>query len=102
MSILRRTWGEALVGHMGIGFFMFLMAIPGILALVLAGVLFMAVPPLGVALGVLAVCYFILLSAVSSALDGIFLGALYQYAAYGEVPRGFDRSMMARAFSPKK
>src|SRR4051794_3569976 len=34
LTILRATWGESLVGHMGIGFFLFLLMLPGILGLV--------------------------------------------------------------------
>src|SRR4051812_27151935 len=34
IEILKHTWGEALVGHFGIGFFVFLLALPVILLLV--------------------------------------------------------------------
>jgi hypothetical protein len=101
LSILRHTWGEALVGSWGLGFFMLLLALPGValvIAAVFAGTHVLA---LGVALGVLAVVYFLLLAAVSSALDGIFLGALYQYAVKGEVPHGFDGGTLAHAFRRK-
>src|SRR5207237_471760 len=57
MSILRKTWGEALVGHFGIGFFVFLLALPGVLLLFVAVALGMVNPVAGVALGVLAVLY---------------------------------------------
>ena len=103
LSILRKTWGEALVGNMGIGFFMFLMSIPGILLVVL-GVALLAIGHLALLGGVViagAVLYFIALSAVSSALHGIFLGAMYQYAANGEVPDGFERGTLKRAFARK-
>jgi len=102
VSILKRTWGESLVGQVGIGFFMFLLAIPGILLLLL-GILFcvQGLVPVGIAVIILALLYFIGLSAVSSALHGIFLTALYQYAAEGEIPTAFDRDLLEGAFTHK-
>jgi hypothetical protein len=101
LGILRHTWGEALVGGWGLGFFVFLLALPGIALIVAAVVAGMYVLPLGIALGVVAGVYFLLLMAVSSALDGIFVGALYQYAAHGEVPSGFEGEYLAHAFRRK-
>jgi hypothetical protein len=98
LSILRHTWGEALVGGWGIGFFMLLLALPGVALVIAAVVAFPHVLALGIALGVLAAVYFLLLSAVGSALNGIFHGALYQYAVKGEVPGGFDGGTLAHAF----
>ena len=48
-----------------------------------------------VSLIVLAVLGFLLVSTISSALNGIFLTVLYQYAANGQVPTGFDRECIA-------
>ncbi len=99
LSLLKKTWGEALVGHMGLNFVMFLLAIP-ILLLMIAGALVIAsgmtVP--GVALLVVAGIAFLMHMAVGAALHTIFLAALYQYAAQDRVPEGFDRNVMASAF----
>src|SRR5438105_6611151 len=48
MAILRKTWGEALVGHFGIGFFVFLLALPGVILLFVAVALGMVNPVAGV------------------------------------------------------
>jgi len=102
-SLLKRTWGEALVGHWGIGLFLFLLALPGILLLVVGiAMLAQAPPALGIALLVLAAIYFILWSAAGSALNGIFLSALYQYAAFGEVPYGFHAGTIEQVFRQKE
>jgi hypothetical protein len=101
MSILRKTWGEALIGRAGIGFFLFLLALPGIALLVIGGIACTKVVALGVALILLAVVWFVLLGAIGSALEGIFLAALYQYAANDQVPEGFDRRAMKYAFQRK-
>ncbi len=100
LSLLRKTWGEAIVGNMGLNFILFLLFIPVIL-LFLVGVLLVAqgitVP--GIAMFVVAGIAFLIHMAVSSALHTIFLAALYQYAAEDRVPEGFDRSVMESAFA---
>jgi hypothetical protein len=102
MAILRKTWGEALVGNMGIGLFVFLLALPWIALGLIGGMVCAKVSAaLGVALITLAVAYFLIWLAIGPALHGIFLGALYQYAANGEVPEGFDASAMRQAFRRK-
>lgn len=103
IQILKKTWGEALVGHLGLGFFTFLLALPGILLLVVGIALLAAVNPIvgGIVIA-LSVVYLLLWSAASSALSGIFLAALYQYAAQSAVPIGFDEDMLEHAFQPKK
>jgi hypothetical protein len=99
LSLLRKTWGEALVGHMGLNFILFLLAIPCVILLIV-GVVVLAngMVPLGIALLVAGGIAFLLQMAVSSALHTIFLAALYQYAADNRVPEGFDRNVLASAF----
>ncbi len=100
-QILRKTWGEALVGNVGISLVMLLLAIPGILLAVIGIFLCTKVLALGLTVLALAGLYILLLSAAGSALNGIFLTALYQYAANGQVPDGFDRDNMEQAFKHK-
>lgn len=100
LSLLRKTWGEALVGNMGLNFILFLLFIPIILVFV-GGIaaLMSQMVPVGIALMVVAGILFLLHMAVSSALHTIFLAALYQYAADGHVPEGFDSRVMEGAFA---
>jgi hypothetical protein len=99
LSILRKTWGEALVGNMGLNFILFLLFIPVVLVFVV-GILLLVqgMVPAGIAVLVVAGVLFLLHMAVSSALSTIFLAALYQYAADGRVPEGFDGRAMEGAF----
>jgi hypothetical protein len=103
LALLKKTWGEALVGGIGLGLFKLLLLLPGLL-LVVAGVAFgialesLVVGAIGVVAGIL---YLLLFSAVGAALDTIFLGALYQYASFGRVAQGFDEANMRGAFHPK-
>jgi hypothetical protein len=101
IDLLKRTWGEALVGHWGLGLFMFLLMLPGFLAFGLAFAVLSVSVPAGVGLIVLAIVYLLACGAISSAMNTIFLAALYQYASYKTVPLGFDRHIIEGAFQPR-
>jgi hypothetical protein len=102
VALLKRTWGEALVGRMGIGFVLFLLALPILLVFLAGGYLLAAgMVPVGVAMLVAGGVLLLIYLAVSSALHTILLAALYQYAADNRVPQGFEREMFAGAFTPK-
>jgi hypothetical protein len=103
VSLLKKSWGEALIGRIGIGFFMFLVTLPGVFLLV-GGFLAVAngTTGLGLALACLGLVYLLGASAVGSALSTIFLSATYQYAAYETVPRGYDEEVIRGAFWSKK
>jgi hypothetical protein len=101
-SLLKKTWGEALIGHFGIGLFSLLLFLP---VLLLAVVTVMAWVYLGATAGwlLLAVTVVAALAwaAASSALSGVYLTALYQYAAYERVPDGFNAEVLSKAFYAK-
>lgn len=100
VALLRKTWGEALVGKLGLGLVLFLLFLPVLLLFVGAGFVFSAhSSALGVALLVAGLVAALLHMAVSSALHTILLAALYQYAADGRVPEGFDAGVMEGAFA---
>jgi hypothetical protein len=104
IAILKKTWGEALVGGFGLGLFKFLLLIPGFLMIAGAVYLFAGANAgtLGGIVLVLGIVWILGASAVGAALDTIFLSALYQYAAYEKVPQGFERSAFEGAFTNKK
>lgn len=102
IAILRKTWGEALVGRLGLGLFLFLLFIPVIVLFIAGGLMLAnAMVPAGIAVLVVAVIALLLHSAISSALNTILLAALYHYAADDRVPDGFDRHTFESAFQPK-
>jgi hypothetical protein len=104
LAILKKTWGEALVGNFGLGLFKFLLILPGFL--ILAGGIFLlaSVKPIALGFVVLALGLLWLLGAgaAGGALDTIFLSALYQYAAHDRVPEGFDRRSIEGAFTTRR
>ena len=103
-QLLRQSWGESLVGSVGLGLFQFLLVLPGFLA-VGGGIYLMAsLAPaaLGATVLVLGLLYLLLAFAVSAALDTIFVSAVYQFAANKTVPQGFDADTIEHAFEPRK
>src|SRR5262245_27249825 len=100
ISLLKKTWGEALAGGIGLGLFQFLILLPGFLLLiggVAAGVALSSLA-VGLAVGALGVVWLMIGAAVCSALSTVFLSALYQYAAFEKVPDGFNRESIEKAF----
>ena len=100
MSIMRRTWGEALTANFGIGIITFLAFLVALIPLVggifawAAGTIYFAIP-----LCVVGVVLLLLVGLVSSAVDAILIGSLYLYAADGIVPQNFDGHLLRQAFA---
>ena len=96
VNLIKKTWGESLVGGGGIGLFIFLLAIPGIIPIVI-----------GIAIGngvaliagfAVAMLWWLILACVSSALGGIYRAALYVYATEQRVAPGFSPEYVTGAF----
>jgi hypothetical protein len=102
LEILKRTWGEALVANFGIGFIVFLALLLGIVPCILGVVAMaaghMALGLIALLIGIVAV---LIISLISSALHAIIVGALYLFAAEGNVPRQFDNRLFRQAFAHK-
>jgi Family of unknown function (DUF6159) len=102
-GLLKKTWGENIIGHAGLGIafgFIFLGVIFCGVALVVLAVLtqsiFLIIAAVAVTLLALGVT-----GLVQSALGGIYAAALYRYATTGEGTQGFDSNTMKLAFAPK-
>jgi hypothetical protein len=100
-AILRKAWGEALVSHLGIGLFMFLISLPGMIVLFMGIMALSANVALGIAIIAVGALYLLAMMTLGPTLNGICLAALYQYAAEGQVPRLFDRDLLSGAFARK-
>lgn len=102
-SLLKKTWGEAIVGHFGIGFFSLLLFVPVLLLAVATGLAFAYVgTATGLVLLVVTIVAGLLWAAASAALSAIYLSALYQYAAHERVPEGFSQAILGTAFYGKQ
>jgi hypothetical protein len=100
-SLLRKTWGEQLIGAGGIG------AVVGLLLFVVIVIGMAATVALANVSGYLAVVAVVLtvlvggaIALVGSALGGIYTAALYQYATAG-TSTGFDATALSGAFRQK-
>ncbi|HXL22666.1 MAG TPA: DUF6159 family protein [Candidatus Dormibacteraeota bacterium] len=98
-KLFKETWGEKVVGGFSFSLVFFVLALPGIglwiAAAVLGGINGMLI---GTALMFL---YFLLLSVISSAVQGIFNAALYRYACFKQVPPAFSSHLITSAWAPK-
>lgn len=102
-QLLKRTWGENLIGNAGIGLAFGLMTMLVVLATLALVYLSLSAhaPGLAVLFGVLGGIAVILLAVVQSALHGIYAAAVYRYAEEGTVGGGFDQALLADAFKLK-
>jgi Ca2+/Na+ antiporter len=98
-ALLKKTWGEQLVGNFGFGLVFFLLGLAGFVPLFLGLFIFRLATSLGALLVAVAAVYLIGLAAVQSTLQGIFQAALYLYARDGRAPRGFDESQLSSAMT---
>jgi hypothetical protein len=99
-EMLRKTWGEQIVGTFSFGLVSGLLTLP-VFALIIGAILLGNISVLMVSIG-LAVVYLIVLTLVQSALQSIFQAAVYLYAYNnGMAPEGFDSDLLASALRVK-
>jgi uncharacterized protein DUF6159 len=103
VALLKKTWGENIIGQAGIGIafgFIFL----GVLG---AGALLVALAMATHSIALIVIAAIVALLAVGitglvqAALSGIYEAALYRYATNGEGTPGFDSEALKLAFAPK-
>ena len=99
VRLLKKTWGEELIGNFSFGLVFFVLSLP-VIILVFAGAL-MGKGALTLIFICMALLYGVLLSVIQSALQGIFQAALYQYAQKGIVAPGFNQNLLKDAITPK-
>jgi hypothetical protein len=104
VEIVRKAWGEAIVGNLGIGLLTFLamlLVIGPVTVLMIVIAVKTSSIAVAIAGAVLVVALLITLQLVSSALHSIILSALYLFATEGKVPAGFDPARLKGAFVAK-
>jgi hydrogenase-4 membrane subunit HyfE len=98
-QMLKKTWGEQLVGNFSFGLLFFLLSLPAFAVIVLS--LFSGKGVVMIAGIGLMVAYLIALGLVQSALQSIFQAAVYLYARNGQVPEGFREEFLSGAMMQK-
>jgi hypothetical protein len=104
VELLKRSWGENLIGNGGIGVvftLVFMLTIFAIALLVAGAVATHSVVAI-VLVAVVAIGAFVLLGLIQSSLQGIYSAALYRYAESGEASVGFDQVLLEQAFRSKQ
>ena len=102
-EMLKKTWGENIIGNAGLGFAFFiayfLLAVAAIFLCYFslqvgsgAGIVFV------IAITIVA---FVLLALIHAALQGVYAAALYRFATTGEGGGEFDGALMENAFRQK-
>ena len=86
-----------MVGAGGLALAGFLVSIPVIVIVALLGQAGMVM-----AAAIVGVLCLAAISVVFSALQGVYVAAVYRYATTEEVPTGFDPNMLRGAFRAKK
>ena len=102
-GLLRKSWGENLIGNVGLGFAFGLLTFAVILVgagLIVAAAL-TAGATLAIVIGALVVIAVIALAVTQAALAGIYQAAVYRFAVDGQAPVGFDGAALQGAFRHK-
>ncbi len=102
-AYLKKTWGEQIAGNLGMGSAFGLLTFGtfalGVLAFI--GAAATGSVPLMIGIGVFFVLVLLALALVSSALSGVYVAAVYRYAAEGETGATFSSEMVQNAFRRK-
>jgi len=97
---IKKTWGETLIGNIGVSYAISLLALIPIPILIVAGVVTQSMWVVGV-LGLVSILYWVALSVIGSCLTGIYTTAVYHYARTGTVPGVFTSEQIQMAFLQK-
>ncbi len=100
VTLIKKTWGESIVGA---GSIMLIFVAIGIVAFL--GIFGVIMFSHSIILTGVAIAFFVIIVAIlavlASAMQGIFVTALYTYAKTGTVPSAFDKDLIQNAFAPK-
>lgn len=102
-SLLKRTWGEQLVGNFGIGLIFILLFLVGAVPL---GLLTVAAASISIVLAILVgavlAAYVLFIIALGTAVSGIFTAAVYAYATRTPIESNiFEPGLIENAFVTK-
>lgn len=104
VELLKRTWGENLIGNAGLSVvfgLVFFFAVLLMMVLIAGAVATHSMVAV-VVVGAVLVVGLTFLGLIQSALQGIYAAALYRYAEEGQVGGGFDQALLESAFRTKK
>ena len=94
VEVLKRTWGESLIRHFGLGLIQLVVALPGVFLIVVGVASGFSLWPLLL----LGIVWVVVVSLVFNVATSVFNAALYEYATSGQVAAGFSPDAMQGAF----
>ncbi len=100
-SLFKKTWGETVVGHAGVGFVGMIVGVVVVLiGVLLTNLLGSALGATGAMIGiVLTVLSVIFVAALFSVVAGVYKAAVYRYATTGQAVAGFSSEDLGGAFT---
>jgi hypothetical protein len=103
-ALLKKTWGEQLIGNFGLGTFFSIITVVTLVIFVPFIILFINsnLIPVSIFLGVILLLALAVIGLANSTLSGIYAAAVYNYTANGEVGTFFENDMVRNAFSPRR
>ena len=103
-GLLKKTWGEQIVGNFSIGLIFVLVTVLVILLGIPFFILAVSLESLAliIAFGVIFVLVLVFLGLINSTLTGIYVAAVYRYAAEGEASGFFNEELIQGAFRLKE
>jgi hypothetical protein len=103
VDTLKKTWGESLIRHYGLGLVQFVLLLPAVLGFIGAifGMSNGLAPGVGMAIIGVLILYIMAVALVFSVANSVFNTALYSYAATGKVPAGWSADTLHGAFRRK-
>jgi hypothetical protein len=102
--LLKRTWGENVIGQGGIGlvFGLINVLIVGLgIGLIVAAAMTKTAILIGLAVAAMVIAL-MLCALIQAALSGIYSAALYRFASGEGETQGFDSNLLSQAFAPKR
>lgn len=102
-ALLKKTWGEQLIGNIGIGMVFGFITLAVLLVTVPLAIFSAAsgVWVIPILLGIISLVAILLIAVIGSTLNTIYTAALYRYAADGTVSFNFTENMLRESFRQK-
>ncbi|MGH7215538.1 MAG: DUF6159 family protein [Tepidisphaeraceae bacterium] len=98
--LLKKTWGEQIVGNFSFGLIFFLLSLPAVGLVILGFVMGQGNGTIIIACVALAVVYLVVLGLIQSALQAIFQAAVYMYTqGVAGGPQGFPVQLVRGAMA---
>ena len=103
VEVLKRTWGESIVRHFGLGLIEGIMVFLGIIATAVLAVVFASISPTAMIIVIIiGVIYFAMVILVFNVANSVFNTVLFVYADKGTIPELASPDVVQNAFKVKK